>query len=372
MIDLGVGVRALCLQATETAPTRPHMILFNTDHTRAYLSFVTTGHVVVFDAVTRTPIRCIDVGAQAHAATPSPDGNYLIVANQSGKLLQRINIVGNEHTLDAAATLNLSTGTTPSGADIQDAAGAPVAVRPDNAPICPIIASDSRLVFVTLRGGGLLVVDGTTTPLSILAEYDRTTVQPNGCGGVERGGRMYLNSGGGTTANPFSNDVYSFTLSQFSTTPQTVANTPAPAVVLSRTGSVDSHGATPVGTGRYLWFADRAANAIDVVDTETGGGTDMGTTTVVSPLAADPAPDLLDVSPDGLFVYASLRGPRPLTANAPENNAVGDSPGVLRIRVESNGTGLTVDALRRITNVDAGGLERADPHGLRVRRKADN
>ena len=35
-------------------------------------------------------------------------------------------------------------------------------VRPDNAPICPFVASDNGPAFVTLRGGGLFVVDHTT------------------------------------------------------------------------------------------------------------------------------------------------------------------------------------------------------------------
>ena len=83
-----------------------------------------------------------------------------------------------------AATLDLARCRTPSGAACED----PV-LRPDNAPICPVIDSTGRLTFVTLRGGGLLVVDSTATPMAILAEYDRATVHPNGCGGAEAAGR---------------------------------------------------------------------------------------------------------------------------------------------------------------------------------------
>ena len=89
-IDLGGAAAALCLERTGTAPVRPHMVFFNAGHSHAVLSFVASGHVVFFDARTRTPLECIDAGVQAHAAVPSPDGRYVVVTNQNGKLLQRI------------------------------------------------------------------------------------------------------------------------------------------------------------------------------------------------------------------------------------------------------------------------------------------
>ena len=47
------------------------------------------------------------------------------------------------------------------------------------------IDSSSRLAFVTLRGGGLFVLDSRATPMRIVAEYDEATIHGNGCGGVE-------------------------------------------------------------------------------------------------------------------------------------------------------------------------------------------
>jgi hypothetical protein len=191
------------------------MLLFNSTHTRAIVSYVATGHVLFMNAATRAPIACIDVGLQAHAAFPAPNDSYVVVANQNGKLLQRIttNFATDSYVLDPAATLNLATCLTPNGAPCEGPA------RPDNAPICPIIESSSRFSFVTLRGGGLFVVNSTTTPMSIVAEYDNATVHPNGCGGVEAPGKMYINSGGGTPANPLESDLYAFPLSGFSAVP---------------------------------------------------------------------------------------------------------------------------------------------------------
>lgn len=231
VIDLGGTARSLCLAATGTAPRRPHMIMFNAAHTHAIVAYVATGHVLFVDAAARQPVACLDVGVQAHAAFPSPDQTYVVVADQNGKLLQRIttNYATNTFTLDVAATLNLATCTTPHGAACEDAAR-----RPDNAPICPIIDATSRFTFVTLRGGGLFVVNSRATPMAIVAEYDKNTIHPNGCGGVETGGKMYINSGGGTAANPLEADLYVFPVSSFTTTPNP-PNTPAPKLVFAMT-----------------------------------------------------------------------------------------------------------------------------------------
>ena len=365
VIDLGGASRGLCLAQTGSAPRRPHMLAFNAGHSHMVLAFVTTGHVLFMDAAARTPLACIDVGAQAHAAFSSPDQTYVVVANQNGKLLQRISTdyATNTFTLDGAATLDLATCVTPNGAACQNAAQ-----RPDNAPICPVIDSTSRFTFVTLRGGGMFVVDSTATPMALVAEYDRATVHPNGCGGVEAGGKMYINSGGGTAANPLEADLYAFALSGFSATPN-LPNTPAPAVVFSHDdrGFVDSHGTTLTKHSRYLWVADRAANRIVVVDTTSDAV--VNEIALAGTLSADPAPDLMGISPSGNRVFLALRGPTPLTGNAPGvNNAVGSTPGLGIMRVQQNGQHGVLQAIAPITHL-VGGAEIADPHSVAVRRK---
>lgn len=361
VIDLGGSARSLCLAATGTAPRRPHMLEFNEAGSHAVLAFVATGHVVFFNAATREPVGCVDVGTRAHAASPSPDGSYVIVANES--LIHRIatDYAANTFTLDAAATIDLATCTTPSGAACQDAT-----LRPDNAAICPVIDSSSRFTFVTLRGGGLFVLASRATPLAIVAEFDRATIHPNGCGGVEASGKIYINSGGGTPANPLESDLYAFPLSAFSTAPSP-PNTPAPILVFSHDdrGFVDSHGIVLTKGGRYLWAGDRGQNRTIVVD--TWSDVVVAEIPLVGSLSNDPAPDLMAIAPSGNRVYISLRGPSPLTGNAAAvGNAVGSTPGLAILRVEAGGARGTLHALAPITHV-VDGVERADPHGIAVR-----
>jgi hypothetical protein len=91
-IDLGGAVRQKCEAETGSTPSRPHMLVFNGGdddgpggNTHAVIAYVGSGHVAFLDAATRNPLDCIDVGAQAHAAWPTPDQEHLIVANQNGK-----------------------------------------------------------------------------------------------------------------------------------------------------------------------------------------------------------------------------------------------------------------------------------------------
>ncbi len=287
----------------------------------------------------------------------------MIVANQNGKLLQRIrtNYAAESFTLEASATLDLAACTTPSGVPCEDAN-----LRPDNAPICPVIDGSSRWTFVTLRGGGLFVVNSTATPMSIVAEYDRETIHPNGCGGIEAAGKMYINSGGGTGANPFDFDLYAIPLSGLSSTPS-APNTPAPTLVVSRDGegAVDSHGMVLTKHDRYVWVGDRASNEIVVVDTSTDEV--VRTFSLAGDFSSDPAPDLMAISPSGNRVFIALRGPNPLTGNVADvDNAVGSTPGVGVVRVEQGGARGVLHAIAPITHrVDD--VERADPHAIAVR-----
>jgi hypothetical protein len=366
-VDLSLGAAALCFAKTGANPVRPHMMAINASQSHAIISFVASGHVLIMEARTRTPIDCIrtSVGAggarQVHLAIPSPDESYIAVANQNGKLFERIDTdyATNSFVLNTQALINLATCTTPNGLPCQDPG-----IRPDNAPICPIIEATSRYVFVTLRGGGLFVVDATQTPMQIVAEYDLDTVHPNGCLGVQVGEKMYVDSGGGTAAHLFGADLYAFPVTGFS--PLNPPNVPAPTVVLSDTSAeADAHGATLTKHQRYLWIADRGRNFIWVIETQTDEV--VNEIPLGGRVSDDPTPDLLVTSPNGSHVFVSLRGPNPLTADP--HVSTGSTPGIGVIKVRQGGRDGTFEALAPVTNVDQGGVERADVHALTIRLK---
>ena len=372
----------LDLSALCPGAIRGHMIEFNQSRSHAIISFVATGHVLFMTADGREPVTCIDVGAQAHAAFPSPDESYVLAADQNGKKLHRINTDADgdgtpyedaeDITFDAAATLDLATCTTPTGAPCE----AP-ALRPDNAPICPVFESSSRLSFVTLRGGGLFVVDSTTTPISIVAEYDNSTIHPNGCGGREAAGKMFVNSGG-----PGESHLYSIDLSAFPESGPTGApNSPAPTEVFGRHGGAnDGHGLALLPREGLLWAADRFSNEIEVVD--PAADNHIRSFGLTGRASSDPAPDLIVPAPTGILVFASLRGECPLTANsAAFNNAVGNTPGLGIIRIRAGGRAGQLTGVLPIVNPAPAGFDcptraddapgtitnQADPHGIAIR-----
>ena len=366
-IDLGEAAAQLCFAKTAANPVRPHMIAMNASQSHAIISFVASGHVLIMNAQTREPIDCIrtSIGAggarQVHFAIPSPDETYIAVANQNGKLFERIDTdyATNTFTLNSDAMINLATCTTPNNVACQQAD-----IRPDNAPICPIIEATSQYVFVTLRGGGLFVVDAKQTPMQIVAEYDIHTVHPNGCLGAQVGEKMYVDSGGGTGSHLFGADIYAFPVSGFS--PFNLPNTPAPKVVLSDTSEeADAHGATLTKHQRYLWIADRGRNFLWVIDTETDEV--VNTIELEGSVSDDPTPDLLVTSPNGSHIFMSLRGPNPLTADP--HVSTGSTPGVGVVKVTRDGAGGKFEFVARVSNIDSANVDRADMHALTIRLK---
>lgn len=367
VIDLGLATSDLCLARTGAVPVRAHMVVFNSTDTHAALAFVASGHVVFFDARTRRPLECIRMspgagGArQAHAAWPTRDDRYVLVANQNGKRFERIrtDYATETFTYEPDSALDLAVGTTPSGALRQDPH-----LRPDTAPICPFVASDNGVAFTSLRGGGLFVIDFKTTPMRIVGEYDRTAIGANGCGFIEARGYVWANAGGATPTSLDEFGVFRLQMSGYRAS--NPPNTPAITTVFTDNAhDRDAHGVAVTRKARYVWMFDRGANVVEVFDAQSLAR--VNTVDLVSAESADPTPDLVGESPDGNRFFVSLRGPTPLSGDP--HSSTGTTPGMAVVQLTENGRNGFVKAVIRISNVDAAGVERADPHGIRVRRK---
>jgi hypothetical protein len=262
--------------------------------------------------------------------------------------------------------------TTPNGFCKENGcAGAPnggAGGRPNNSPICPI-ASNNGLVYVTLAGGGLLVVDSSTTPMAIVGEYGQAVVYGAGCGGIQKDNQVFLNAGvsasdAGATQSMFA--IVSFDDTQYSTgQPE---NSPMPIRVFQDAGntatggnveglSQDTSGQLPgvstrrdahgmALTGDYIHVSDRIQNVMETFDTSTYERStydlvsttgQMGRTGAASMcyqrsvlddpklVLNDPAPDLMEPTPDGKLLMVALRGPVPVTVN---HGSQGSCPGV--------------------------------------------
>ena len=345
-IDLAGDINKLCEEATQKPVRRPHMLFFTKDQSHLILSFL-SGHVVFIDAATRKPEACLSVGKNVHAAWPTPDQKMAIAANMAEKKFGRIWTDYPTHKFSVDPEK-----------DVINLAPYEGSERPDTAPICPITDSSSKYAFVTLRGGGLLVVDVSGTPMKVITTLDNKQVHPGGCGGIQVGNTMYINSGGGWPVAPLSYDVYALDMSN-------LPNSVSSKLISSRDDTfADSHGMA--GVGPYLWSADRAGNNIEVIDPSSNSS--VTSINLVGSHSDDPAPDLMDVSPDGAYVFVTTRGPSPLTGNDKNaNNAKGSTPGVGVIKVTNGGKGGELVGIVVITNMKDG-KETADSHGIAVRK----
>jgi len=270
-----------------------------------------------------------------------------------------------------------------------------------------------------MGGGGRLVVDTFTTPMSIVGEYGNQAINGAGCGGGQTGDTIWLNagvsaSGAGSTWSTFT--MYALADSSFST-PQP-ENIPEPQVVFREAGNTatggqldgpaenttgqlpglttrrDAHGLAVTVDEAYVHNVDRIQNTVEVFAAD--GITRIGSYDLTSadgqgngvgPCAAksvnddaglpsnDPAPDLLERTPDGKYLMVAFRGPAPVSVT---HSAQGSCPGVGIVELTEDGTsGRLVGVLRSTNTVDTAptaapgghaytGAERSDIHAATV------
>ena len=347
-------------------------------------------------------------GPSNHMSYFTPDGTGLIISNLAAKLLERIDYdaATDTFTFNKAATLdlvggrdltaweaeadstlpdgrvsgtyhNFQTTFTPSGA-LKEGPG-----RPNNVVVCGRPASNNRHAYLTLGGGGLFVVDITTEPMSIVAEYTNDVVSGAGCGGEEGGGYMHINAGvsaSGAGADDSVFVLYAFPLDYpGGANPHTTPNVPRPVKYFEHkrlnipetdveglAARRDAHGGTVSHDERYLYQVDRIQNVIEVFDIAaiiddpdatleeqaaahvstidlTGSGRCVGEGEPFVnqqgkgyEFEDDPAADSLVLSPDGSMIIMSLRGAHPISVT---HAAQGSCPGIGVVTLSEDRTG---------------------------------
>ncbi len=398
------------LITTGAALQRLHGIVQSPNRRYATLNFVGSAHLVIIDTRSRKPL-CLfrttgtSSGRQNHMSFWTSDGRALLISNQNGRMLERVGVSYNSQgaaqsfTFEAHASLdmvggdrilaqpiavdldlsdtvsctvagqvaNLQPVTTPIGS-LKQAAG----VRPANTVICAIPVTGRPHVLVTLGGGGLFVADYSVTPMAIVAEYDITHIRSAGCGGVNAGNFIYINSG--TPAAGVSGFALYRLPKEFPRAPLFAPGSNLPEIVASfedplngqsvpSSSRRDAHGMVLSQlSGGLIHQFDRTQDQVDVFSTavypgavfpassnpsilaplasyslRSSGvcGTTPGAPIVDgSPLTNKPTPDLADISPAGDYIFVALRGPNPITV---AHAAVGSCPGLGIIKLDSSG-----------------------------------
>ncbi|NEQ48460.1 MAG: hypothetical protein F6K00_34995 [Leptolyngbya sp. SIOISBB] len=402
-----------------------HMSFWNSDGSALLVANL---HGKVLERIDITRDDDGDIVAASFNQSAALGVGKAMTINEDAKVYLGENSHGNEMLGSVVGSYDMDTAfgdLTPQGFckenDCEDGPVAELGGRANNVIICPIVSSNDN-AYVTFGGGGLLVVDTTVTPMAIVGEYDNQVVNGAGCGGVQAGDQMWLNagvsaSGAGAAQSTFT--LFSIDDSQFGST-SNPPNFPEPTMIfkdvtntatignlegeaMNATGQLpgvstrrDSHGMAITMSGDYIHTVDRIQNNVEVFHTETlarttydltsedGQGQGLGACAAVSVtddddlLGNDPAPDLLEATPDGRYLVVALRGPVPVSVT---HAAQGSCPGVGIIELLEDGVSGRLAGVLRTTNTidntpvaapgghDYIGAEHSDVHGAAIRRK---
>tara|TARA_Y100000748_G_C15460874_1_gene474861 strand:- start:33 stop:1406 length:1374 start_codon:yes stop_codon:yes gene_type:complete len=370
IIDLAIAAS----EAGCNSPKKPHMVLSNYSSPKPshmILANVGSGDTFFINIDTRTIVGCVNTvggfnGAggttNAHASTASPDNSMVIVANIGAKgesgFLHKIhtNYTNNEYSL--VETLSLDQFTNELGTS-------------EARPICQEFTEDSKFAYITMAGGGLLVVDAGSAdakkPMSVAKIYDKNTVPGIGCG-VARLPNNKIMTNGESGAKGGDDFLYIFDASNAN------KNTFPDPIQIELPGE-DTHGAvtcTDPNGDLYAVSSMRVSNDVNFIDLKNNEV--VATQSMATNFSPDPKPDVADIVGNKMFI--ALRGHKPLTAIGSLESA-DRTPGVAVLTISEDCKSFTweekdlasmKDSNRTIPFgiTDASVITAADPHGLEV------
>lgn len=234
-------------------------------------------------------------------------------------------------------------------------------------PICHEFIADSRFAYVTMAGGGLLVVDVQANPMEVAHVYPASTVPGIGCGAFRLpSDRMITNGGSGQGGGD--DFLYIFDTSSAA---DLVFTDP---VQIELPGE-DTHGVsicTDEEGREFAWTVMRVSNDVNVVDLQTHEV--ISTLSLARSFSLNPAPDIIDLM--GRQMFVALRGAQPLSA-IPALTDAARTPGVAILTLSEDCQSFEWnenDLWPMVENpntvsIDGEEVSAADPHGLDVVRR---
>jgi YVTN family beta-propeller protein len=282
--------------------TTPHMVDFTSDHRYAFVANTGSGDVAVIRTADRQVIEVIPTGATAHMAAVVPGDEAVIVANIGAGTLTEILLDLDNEVFTIGRELKV---------EDDPLVQARASEFPGTSPVCHQYTADGRYAYVTLgpalANGGLVILD--TVTFELVRVYSAAEIPVN-CGTAlsADGTKMYVNGGSLDAGEWFVFDTATHDL-----------------IKRESSRGLDAHGVRVTPDGSELWMVNRATSNGIIIDTATDE--------VIEELPfVGESPDIMDFSPDGRFIFITLRGPNPLSG---PHAIAGDTPGVAIFDVKS-------------------------------------
>ncbi len=337
------------LDAPHNDVQTPHMISFDDSNQYAAIASTASGTVSIVRTSDYEVIETIETGATAHMAlwAPAPD-NSIWVANIGSKTFTQIEVDLENETFEIGQDIPLSQNLLEEdwpgwvdtyGEDLDEWPGV----------VCHEFTPDGRYAYVTMgpMDGGLVIVDLESGEIE--HAYDPSEVRANcGLAVSHNHDQMYANWSGHLADLDDHDHAEPGEWYVFDIDTHELVGTYSSEVegVLG----IDPHGQRVSPDGTEMWQVNRVSHDGIVVDTATQE--------VIDTFELVDTPDIIGFSPDGEWLFVSLRGPNP--ASMP-HVAVGQTPGIEVFDVASR------ESVTVLQPFDEDEADASDFHGINVR-----
>lgn len=322
--------RSIELNQLEGVPEEgvvPHMIDFSSDYEYAAIACTAGERVLVFRTEDCELVGNVETGPGSHMAIFSPDDEYIHVDVIAEETIARVEADLENEEFEQVDELVLPDDETVQEAGIESAS-----------PICHQFDHQGRSIHTlgpSYHDAGVVIVDHDEFEVELAYSGEEI---PTNCGTMPHyeDEKFYLTAGLPSDPDEGEDGVGEYY----------VYDTEADEVVVDgeSTEGVDAHGFWFTPDGEELWVLNRETNDGAVVDPETDE--------VIEEIDAygehqsdesdeRDAPDIMWSSPDGEYMFVTLRGPAPLSGDP--HAATGVTPGFSVLDVESREIVATVE-----------------------------
>jgi len=335
----------------------PHMIDFSSDYAYAAIACTAGGRTLVFRTEDHELVADIETGGGTHMASFSPDDEYIHVDVINEEKIVRVDADLEAEEFEEVDYIELREDDTIAEAGVET--GAPICHQYDGNDY------SYHTLGPSYHDGALVVVDHDDFTVDRAYPHD---VLPTNCGTMPHptDDKFYLTAGLPTPTDEDGEPIED----EEGVGDYYVYDTAADEVIVDgeSTEGIDAHGFWFTPDGEELWVLNRETNDGVIVDPETDDvieEIDAYGENQSDDVDDRDAPDIMWASPDGQYMFVSLRGPDPQSGDP--HAATGVTPGFSVLDIESRDI---VDVIEPdpIDDYDVGEEENTpDFHGLGVR-----